>query len=263
LQDCITVLQKSYRFSAHGGIGGLSRTINLGDANASLALINSPSETSIRWHDIRSRRMLIRELTRIIVDGYRKYLICQDPGCAMDEFGRFKILCALKRGPFGVTTINRLAEQVLGDEGLIPRAQLHSNPWYRGRPVLITRNDYNLGLFNGDIGITLPEPNSSDDELHVYFSGSAGEFRRFPIHALCEHETVYAMTVHRSQGSEFDHVALILPDKDYPLLTRELIYTGLTRARQTVSVWGTESVLRSSILRKIERTSGLREALWA
>ena len=262
LQDCITVLQKSYRFSAHSGIGGLSRTINLGDADASLALINSPSETSVRWHDIRSRRMLIRELTRMIVDGYRKYLTCQDPGCAMDEFSRFKILCALKKGPFGVTAINRLAEQVLGNEGLIARAQSLSNPWYRGRPVLITRNDYNLGLFNGDIGITLPDPDSSDNELHVYFSGSAGEFRRFPIHSLSEHETVYAMTVHKSQGSEFDHVVLILPDKDYPLLTRELIYTALTRARQTVSVWGTESVLRTAILRKIERSSGLREALW-
>ena len=262
LQDCITVLQKSHRFSAHDGIGGLSRTINLGDVDASLALMNSPSETSISWHDIRSRRMLMHEFTRMIVDGYRKYLTCQDPGCAMDEFSRFKILCALKKGPFGVTTINRLAEQVLGDEGLIPRAQPLIRPWYHGRPVLITRNDYNLNLFNGDIGITLPDPDSSDDELHVYFSGSAGEFRRFPIHALSDHETVYAMTVHKSQGSEFDHVVLILPDKDYPMLTRELIYTGLTRARQTVSVWGAESVLRTSILRKIERTSGLREALW-
>ncbi|MGD1975856.1 MAG: exodeoxyribonuclease V subunit alpha [Desulfobacterales bacterium] len=262
LQDCITVLQKSYRFSAHGGIGGLSRTINLGDANASLALINAPSETSISFHDIRSRRMLMHELTRMIVDGYRKYLTCQDPGCAMDEFSRFKILCALKKGPFGVTAINRLAEQVLGDEGLIPRAQPLNRPWYHGRPVLITRNDYNLNLFNGDIGITLPDPDASDDELQVYFPGTAGEFRRFPIHALSDHETVYAMTVHKSQGSEFDHVALILPDKDYPLLTRELIYTGLTRARQTVSVWGTESVLRTAIVRKIERTSGLREALW-
>jgi exodeoxyribonuclease V alpha subunit len=262
LRDCITVLQKSYRFSAHGGIGGLRRTINLGDADGSLALMNSTSETSISWHDIRSKRMLIGELTRMIVDGYRKYLTCQDPGRAMDEFSRFKILCALKKGPFGVTTINRLAEQVLGDEGLIPRAQALNKPWYHGRPVLITKNDYNLNLFNGDIGITLPDPDVSVDELHVYFSSTAGEFRRFPIHALSDHETVYAMTVHKSQGSEFDHVALILPDKDYPLLTRELIYTGLTRARQTVSVWGTEAALRTSILRKIERTSGLREALW-
>jgi exodeoxyribonuclease V alpha subunit len=262
LQDCITVLQKSYRFSAHSGIGGLSRTINHGDADASLALINSPSETSIAWHEVRSKTGLTHDLTRMIVAGYRKYLTIRDPGSAMDEFRRFKILCALKRGPFGVNTINKLAEQVLSNEGLIPRAQPASNPWYRGRPVLITRNDYTLGLFNGDIGITLPDPDSSTHELYVFFPGSFGEFRRFPTHGLSAHETVYAMTVHKSQGSEFDHVVLILPDKDYPLLTRELIYTGLTRARRTVSVWGTVSVLKSAILRKIERTSGLREALW-
>jgi len=262
LQDCITVLQTSYRFSAHSGIGGLSRTINHGDADASLALINSPSETSITWHEVRSKTGLTHDLARMIVAGYRKYLTIRDPGAALDEFSRFKILCALKRGPFGVNTINILAEQVLSNEGFIPRSRPASNPWYRGRPVMITRNDYTLGLFNGDIGITLPDPDSSTHELYVYFPGSSGEFRRFPIHGLSAHETIYAMTVHKSQGSEFDHVVLILPDTDYPLLTRELIYTGLTRARRTVSVWGTESVLKSAILRKIERTSGLREALW-
>ena len=136
------------------------------------------------------------------------------------------------------------------------------SPWYRGRPVSITRNDYNLGLFNGDIGITLPDPGSSAGELYVYFGDDAGGVRRFPIHRLPEHETVYAMTVHKSQGSEFDHVVLILPDKDTPLLTRELIYTGLTRARHKVSIWGTESVLKAAISRRIERTSGLRDALW-
>ena len=262
LQDCITVLQRSYRFSAHSGIGGLSRAVNQGDAEASLALLKSPHETSIAWRKVRSDPSLTRALSRIIVDGYRKYLTARDPLSAMDEFRRFKILCALKNGPFGVNTINRQAEQVLSSEGLIPSGQTERNPWYRGRPVLITENDYNLGLFNGDIGITLPDPNSSAKVLHVYFPGRSGEIRRFSTHRLARHETVYAMTVHKSQGSEFDHVVLILPDKDYPLLTRELIYTGLTRARQTVTIWGTEFVLKTAIMRKVERTSGLREALW-
>jgi len=128
---------------------------------------------------------------------------------------------------------------------------------------MITRNDYNLGLFNGDIGITLPDPEASaGDHLYVYFRDAAGKVRRFLPHRLPQHEAVYAMTVHKSQGSEFDHVVLVLPDKDYPLMTRELIYTGLTRARRKVSIWGTEPVLTSSISRKIERSSGLREALW-
>ena len=176
---------------------------------------------------------------------------------------RFKILCALRVGPFGVNSINILAEQILTQKGLLPQIQPGKHQWYRGRPVLITQNDYNLGLFNGDIGLTLPDPNSADDELFVYFPESTGEFKRFPTHRLSEHETVYAMTVHKSQGSEFDHVILLLPEKDYPLLTRELIYTGLTRARETVSIWGPESVLKTAITRKIERTSGLRDALWA
>jgi len=180
----------------------------------------------------------------------------------MDAFNEFKILCALKIGPFGVNAVNHLAEQVLRRENLILNVPLTSYPWYKGRPVLITRNDYHLGLFNGDIGITLPNPDASDDKLHVYFPDASGGFRRFLPHRLPEHETVFAMTVHKSQGSEFDHVILILPDKDYPLLTRELIYTGLTRARKMVSIWGTESVFKTAIVRKIERTSGLRDALW-
>ena len=116
------------------------------------------------------------------------------------------------------------------------------------------------------IGIALTDPdaspNASDDQLHVYFHDASGGVRRFSPHRLPSHETVYAMTVHKSQGSEFDHVVLILPNKDYPLMTRELIYTGLTRARRRVIIWGTEPVLTTAIARKIERSSGLREALW-
>jgi exodeoxyribonuclease V alpha subunit len=165
-------------------------------------------------------------------------------------------------GPFGVRSLNKLAEQVLEQQGLIHLDTVHTNPWYKGRPILITRNDYNLGLFNGDIGITLPNPDAKTRELSVFFSAGDGEIKRFAIHRLPEHETVFAMTVHKSQGSEFDEVVLILPNKDYPVLTRELVYTGLTRSKNKFSVWATRSILRNTIKRKIERTSGLREALW-
>jgi exodeoxyribonuclease V alpha subunit len=262
LQDCICVLQKNYRFSDHSGIGGISRAINRGDAEASLALLKSPSENTVEWNEFRSPGSLSRELGQIIIDGYRKYLTIKDPVLAMNAFNEFKILCALKIGPFGVNAVNRLAEQILSREKLIPSDRRGSHPWYRGRPILITRNDYNLGLFNGDVGITLPDPDTSDSVLHVYFPEASGGVKRFPLHRLPEHETVYAMTVHKSQGSEFDYVVLILPDKDYPLMTRELIYTGVTRARKKVSIWGTESVLTTAITRKIDRTSGLRDGLW-
>ena len=181
----------------------------------------------------------------------------------MKKFVRFQILCALKIGPSGAIAINRLAEEVLNREGLISCDLRETSSWYRGRPVLITKNDYNLGLFNGDIGITLPDPDAARGDLCVYFPDASGDVKRFPTHRLAECETVYAMTVHKSQGSEFDHIILLLPEKDYPLLTRELIYTGLTRARQTVSIWGSASVLKAAIARKIERSSGLRDALWA
>ena len=262
LQDCIGVLQKSYRFSSQSGIGAISRAINLGDIEKSMALLKNPLETAVSWSEISSQNKLSSQLAPIIIDGYRKYLTIKDPMLAMDAFNEFKILCALKIGPFGVKAVNHLAEQVLIRENLIGDHPAGSHPWYRGRPVMITRNDYSLGLYNGDIGITLPDPDASDDQLHVYFQDAAGGVRRFLPHRLPEHETVYAMTVHKSQGSEFDHVILILPDMDYPLMTRELIYTGLTRARQTVSIWGTEPVLTTAISRKIERSSGLREALW-
>ena len=263
LQDCITVLPKSYRFEPQSGIGGLSRSVKQGESESALIFLNDPAEKSIAWHDTLSDPNSVHDLGRLIVKGYRKYLTIHDPVLAMSEFNRFKILCALKIGPFGANSINGLAEMMLNQKGLLPPIQRGRQQWYRGRPVLITHNDYNLGLFNGDIGITLPDPNSSSDELYVYFPGSAGEFKRFPTHRLCEHETVFAMTIHKSQGSEFDHVLLLLPKMDYPLLTRELIYTGLTRARKTVSVWAPESVLKAAIRRKIERTSGLRDALWA
>jgi exodeoxyribonuclease V alpha subunit len=262
LQDCITVLQESYRFGAESGIGGLSRAVNIGDVKAALACLTDPAETTIAWHPHPAGAHLMHAISREIVDGYRKYLTLTDPVLAIEEFARFKILCALKIGPSGANAVNRLAEEVLSRAGLISFGRRETPSWYRGRPVLITKNDYNLGLFNGDIGITLPDPEAPENGLHVYFPDGSGGVKKFPPHQLAEHETVYAMTVHKSQGSEFDHIILLLPEKDYPLLTRELIYTGLTRARKTVSIRGTEPVLKAAITRKIERTSGLRDALW-
>jgi exodeoxyribonuclease V alpha subunit len=119
-----------------------------------------------------------------------------------------------------------------------------------------------LGLFNGDIGITLPDTSPGRDNLCVFFPGEAGGLRRFSPYVLPAHETVYAMTVHKSQGSEFDNVILILPDRGSPVLTRELIYTAITRARKTIKVLADETILLSAISRRIERKSGLRDGLW-
>jgi len=262
LQDCICMLQKNYRFSSQSGIGGISRAINSGDGDKSMALLKNPSETAVMWNAIDTPEELSRRLVPMIIEGYKKYLTIKDPMLAMVAFNEFKILCALKIGPFGAKAVNHLAEQVLSRENLIGDQSGTARPWYRGRPVMITQNSYKLGLYNGDIGITYSDPENADDPLMVYFQDASGSVRRFLPQRLPEHETVYAMTVHKSQGSEFNHVLLILPDKDYPLLTRELIYTGLTRARQKVTIWGTEPIVRTTISRRIERSSGLREALW-
>jgi len=123
------------------------------------------------------------------------------------------------------------------------------------------RNDYHLDLFNGDSGVVWPDPEAGQ-QLRVYFPGAEGELKRFHPLRIPEHETLYAMTVHKSQGSEFDELLLILPDRDVPVLTRELIYTAVTRARHKVTIWGPEEILRAAISRRTERASGLRDELW-
>ena len=112
------------------------------------------------------------------------------------------------------------------------------------------------------MGILLPDAEAGND-LRAFFPATDGTFRKLHPLRLPEHETVYAMTVHKSQGSEFDNALLILPDKDYPVLSRELLYTGITRARKGIEIWGAENVFRAAVSRRIERTSGLRDALWA
>jgi len=165
------------------------------------------------------------------------------------------VLCSLRTGPYGVESLNRAIEKILREERLVTGTQTT----YAGMPILITQNDYQLRLYNGDIGILLPDP--ADGSLLAWFIGEDGGIRRAPPARLPEYEPAFVMTVHKSQGSEFDNVLLILPDKESPVLTRELIYTGLTRARSRVEVWFQESVLRAAIARTIQRGSGLRDRL--
>jgi len=262
LQDAIVVLQKSYRFAAGSSIGDLSRAVNRADTEAAFHLLADENDRSIIWQALKADEDLIDNLSRQIISGYQSYLKAKDPATALQHLQRFKILCALNIGPLGVQAINRLAEQVLSRRNLIHPDPTAENSWYAGRPVLITRNHYPLGLFNGDIGVTLPDAEAADHQLAVFFAGDSGEVRRFQPYQLPEHTTVYAMTVHKSQGSEFDEVLFVLPDRDFPILTRELLYTAMTRARKKITIWGNRSIITKAIARQIERTSGLRDALW-
>jgi len=184
----------------------------------------------------------------------------------LEAFSDFQVLCALRKGPWGVEGLNdRIARQLLAEK-LIPRAE----GWYPGRPVLITGNDYNLGLMNGDIGITVSVPWDRTEAgeprytLRVAFPSSEtpGGIRWISPSRLQQLETVYAMTVHKSQGSEFNHTCLVLPDRLSPVLTRELIYTGITRARNWFSlITGNQDVLRDAVGQQVVRASGLAERL--
>jgi len=262
LHDSIVTLHKNYRFSETGGIGGFSYAVKSGNAVDAAELLAQTEEPGIIWKDALSTGALQVILERSIIKEYSSYLKTAEPVAALEKFNNFKILCAFNKGPFGIHAVNHLTEQVLTRNGFISADHRSQHPWYRGRPVIITRNDYRLGLYNGDIGITLPDPKDNDGTLYVFFSGSHGEIKRFILHQLPEHETVYAMTVHKSQGSEFAKILLILPDKDVAVLTRELIYTAVTRAKEQVVICGGKPILQAAISRRIDRISGLRDALW-
>jgi len=256
LSDCIVVLQRNYRFSETSGIGRLSRAVNKGGADTALSIFRETKDERIHWEDIKTAKELYCSLEKKIVEGYTAYHAIDDPIEALKSFGRFKILCAINKGQFGVDAVNGLAESVLSKKRLISP----SSQWYRGRPIMIKGNNYSLGLFNGDIGIIMAEQNS--DDVYAIFHGVSGKTRKFKPGILPEHDTAYAMTVHKSQGSEFEEVVLVLPEKDNPVLSRELIYTCITRTTGKITVLGTEGVLRAAISRKTERASGLRDALW-
>lgn len=257
LADSLVVLTRSYRFGPDSGIGSLARAVNRGDAEAALEVCADPAYPDATWVEAGAGALPALIADRAVA-AYAPYRKAQGPAAAVETFARFRFLCALRDGPFGVTDVNSAVERALRRKGLIPAAgELH----YAGRPILITRNDYALRLYNGDIGLILEDP-EADGRLRAFFPTAEGGLRRVLLSRLPPHETVYATTIHKSQGSEFDACTVILPDTPSPVVTRELVYTGITRARREVELWGSAEQLPGIVARRVERTSGLREALW-
>ena len=256
LSSVQVVLKKNYRFQPGSGIAEISRAVNAGQEMEALALLQGNETGTILWQSSPDREELRTALTSTVTEGYQSYLEAASPVEALERFDRFRILCALRDGPYGVSGLNNIIEKILARQGLIAPSSLY----YPGRPILVTLNDYAMGLFNGDTGILFPDPDNGA-LLKAFFPTPDGEVRSIPPERLPAHETAYAMTIHKSQGSEFDRILMLLPPVDSELLTRELIYTGMTRAKKTVELWANKEVFCSSVRRKTERNSGLRDAL--
>ncbi len=258
LSNCVSNLTKSYRFGENSGIAALARAISQGDARRALEVLHGEQEMPYGEvalkPAVQEAATLPDELGVIATAGYAQLFSPGTPEQRLEQLNRFRILCAHRSGPAGVEAINTAVERHLRDCGLIRERAL----FYDGRPIIITANDHQLGLFNGDVGLVCRA--SRGDGRRVFFGGRE-KVRAIPVGRLPPHETVFAMTVHKSQGSELDRVALVLPITPSPLLTRELLYTAVTRARAHVDVFGSQAVLRYGIGRRIERRSGLSERL--
>jgi exodeoxyribonuclease V alpha subunit len=255
LADAIVTLTESRRFTAKGGIGSLCRTLNAGEGETALQLLRS-GDPQVSWADLPEPAALTTALAEEVDAWVSNYLAAEEPQEALRRFANFMLLTALRQGPFGSVALNPALEQMLIHRQRIASGKL----WYAGRPVMITRNAPAQDLFNGDIGLCLPDP-AAAGALRVFFPTATGEVRGLAPLTLPAHETAFAMTVHKSQGSEFSRVLLILPGQRSAILTRELLYTAVSRARDSLKIFGVGEVLVAACRERIERTSGLREQL--
>ncbi|MBC9252910.1 exodeoxyribonuclease V subunit alpha [Pseudomonas alcaligenes] len=250
LGDAVVLLTHSHRFAGDSGIGELARRINGGDAPGTLNLLKE-NRADLHWQAQPTPAALLERLDQ----GYRPYLQAAragDPAQAFAAFNAFRALTAQREGPWGVSGLNEALEaRIKRRYSLAERER-----WYPGRAVMVRQNDYALGLFNGDIGLCL----HGEHGLRVYFEGEDG-YRAFAPARLPSHDSAFAMTVHKSQGSEFSEVLLALPELSSPLLTRALFYTGITRAKHKVEIWGLPARLSDAVNTRAERAAGLAERL--
>ena len=259
-------LVHSHRFDAGQGIGQWARAANAGDRQALQQLWQQAPEACLSDEAVVSRLSLadsadsatLAQLTSIwqpwltqLDELQRSHTSCTNGQAQslLRSFARIGVLCALREGRWGVNAFNRQLQQSLG---------FPDQPWFVGRPVMARRNDYALGIMNGDLGMCLPRLVDGQLRWRVAFADAAGGVRWQVPGRLDDVDTVFAMTVHQSQGSEFEQVLLVLPERNAPILTRELIYTGMTRARQRLCVWSpTPLLLLQACERQVQRSGGL------
>ncbi len=259
IADGIVVLRRVHRFG--GGIAALAQAVRQGKADTVVEVLRTGSD-DVRWIEVDvaedAGRHALAPVREAVVDAGRHVLDAAGAGdarAALEGLAAIRVLCAHRRGPYGVVAWRAQVEGwlagAIGGYGA-------GGGWYVGRPLLVTANDYGLQLYNGDIGVVVA---TGDGRFPAVFE-RRGELVEVSPTRLAAVETVHAMTVHKSQGSQFESVAVLLPDPTSPILTRELLYTAVTRARQRLILVGGESSVRTAVDRPIARASGLREALW-
>ena len=254
LESCVVELTESKRFADDSSVKRLSVAINemrandawcaahsdSGDNNNAISVRNSanfdPKNPPAAFRDEIRRR-------------YGPYVLSKTPQDAFAALSRFRVLCALRQGPTGSASVNAAIENIL-----FPSRNAEH---YDHRAILVTQNDYEINLFNGDVGVLLPDPGRNGD-LAAFFEGRP---HSVPCRLLPEHETAFAMTVHKSQGSGFAHAMVLLPDRDSVILTRELVYTAITRTESGIDLWCGENAFKAAVSRQTERRMGLREKL--
>ncbi|MEP7209177.1 MAG: exodeoxyribonuclease V subunit alpha, partial [Casimicrobiaceae bacterium] len=261
LRDSVVWFGRNFRFAPDSGIGRLAGAIRAGDASAALAVLaglRASNDASVDWLEDGAHALAPTVLARL-VDGYAPYLEAlaagaRDLDAVFGAFERYRILCAEREGKRGVRELNAFIGTHCRHAVEASWPSAPRSPWYYGRPVMVLANDYVLKLYNGDVGIALAD---AEGNLMVHFRETDGSVRLVAPVRLPEHETAYATTVHKAQGSEFDAIALVLPGRSSRVATRELVYTAVTRARQRVNLVASAEILAAAIDTPTVRHSGL------
>ncbi len=253
MADSVVLLRTSYRFQDNSGIGSLAAAVNSGSMDrvtgvmaadfADLTITRLTGSSRERW------------LQDQIIQGFRAMVSADSVEDAFSAMENFRFLCAVRKGAAGVEGINSMAGQVLTRAGLIER----NTDWYRGKPIIIRRNQFEMQLFNGDTGILWQD---GSDRLRAWFRRPDNSLYPVAPARLPDHDTAYAITIHKAQGSEFNQVLLLLPEEESRVLSRELVYTGITRARSKLTLCAEHKIMAAAIGRRTSRHSGLAEKLW-
>ena len=252
--ESVAALRTAHRYGET--IGTLAEALRAGDAGRVLELLRAGG--SVELVDPADGEAM-GDVRRLLLDhalALRAAALSGDADEAVATMDRHRLLCAHREGPWGVQHWNRQVERWLGDATGAPVGSAWGHEWYAGRPLLVTANEYSLGLFNGDTGVVVRD----GEDLRAVVAG-VGEHQRFATSRLSEVDTMHAMTIHKSQGSQAREVTVLLPPDDSPLLTRELFYTAVTRAQERVRVVATEASVVAAVERQAQRATGLRRRL--